>query len=310
MHCVSTCVCHSKSGRNGLALSQHKDLDYAKAAASYREALQVLEKLAEKKAAYRPDVGRTLCSLGNVYDENGEYVNAEAAFTKSLQVYRNLAAKDRLAYLPHVASALYALGCSRYNNNDGKAEAAFMEAITIWKRLAEIDPMAYRPQAAMALNKLGGLYKNISNDSQAEACIQEALQILRDLAVINPDGYKRDIADTLFSLAGLQKQREDYRLAEESYKEALLIRKELSRKDRKHLHSVVASLISLSTLYKDSIPVKGMSLLYSVEAVEVLRRCPNTLETQRLSDEVRMIRIEWKKRESIDNGQLTINNWQ
>jgi tetratricopeptide (TPR) repeat protein len=116
-------------------------------------------------------------SLGNLYLNGNEFIEAEKSYIKALKIRRELAQKDPGAYRPDVATTLNNLG-NLYSDlkRFKEAEKSYTEVLKIYRELAQKDPGAYRPDVAMTLNNLGALYNNLRRFKEAEGSYAEALE--------------------------------------------------------------------------------------------------------------------------------------
>src|SRR3954454_5547168 len=123
---------------------------------------QMVEAMADyaKAYQYRPDNPRYADGYAYAAYRERRYTEAEQGWTKCLQLYRELAARDPGAYRPDVAGTLNNLGILyRATGRLAEAEKPYSEASTIRRDLAARDPGAYRPDVAGTLNNLGVLYR-------------------------------------------------------------------------------------------------------------------------------------------------------
>jgi len=242
------------TARNNLGNLYHNLRKFTEAEESYKEALEIYRKLAEKDpGAYLPDVATTQNNLGALYSDLRKFTEAEELYKEALEIRRKLAEKDPGAYLPDVATTQNNLG-NLYSNlrKFTEAEESYKEALEIYRKLAERDPGAYLPDVAMTQNNLGALYSDLRKFTEAEESYKEALEIYRKLAEKDPGAYLPDVATTQNNLGALYSDLRKFTEAEESYKEALEIRRKLAEKDPgAYLPDVATTQNNLGNLYSN-----------------------------------------------------------
>ena len=186
------------------------------------------------------------CDNQNIYDK------AITLYTEALELYRELAASNRAAYIPNVAMTLNNLSILHSDINEyGQAEAGYREALELYRELAASNRVAYIPDVAMTLNNLANLHSIINDHGQAKARYREALELYRELAASNRAAYIPDVAMTLNNLASLHNTINKYGQAEAEYREALELYRELAASHRVvYIGDVARTLNNLANLHR------------------------------------------------------------
>ncbi|HXZ09180.1 MAG TPA: tetratricopeptide repeat protein, partial [Paraburkholderia sp.] len=136
----------------------------------YRALLTRYEALAQTRPAlYRPDVARTLNSLGALYVMLQRPADAERAWLRALEIDWALARDNPPVYGPAVAELFDNLG-ALYRDTQRLKDAtdAYHEALDINRALSSRDPATYRPVVATTLNDIGILYGATQRSADAE----------------------------------------------------------------------------------------------------------------------------------------------
>jgi tetratricopeptide (TPR) repeat protein len=211
-----------------------------------------------------------LNNLGNFYSDNQKMLQAEAAFIEALQIYRQLADKNRNVFLPDVWMALNNLGVFyRTNQKMPQTEAAYLEALKICRQLADKNPDAFLSNVATTLNNLGIYYHENQKMPQAEAAYLEALNIYRQLADKNPDAFMPYVATTLNNLGNYYPANQKISQAEAAFDEALKIYRQLADKNPDtFLPYVAGTLNNLGIFYETSQKMHQAEAAY-LEALKI-----------------------------------------
>jgi tetratricopeptide (TPR) repeat protein len=179
----------------------------------------------------RLPLAETLNHLGIMYGKAWRKKEAEDAFTKALQVYRELAKTNPswYAYTSGIASTLNNLG-DLYSDTSRPKEAAeaYTEALQLRRELTKKNRSWYGPGLASTLNSMGSLYARTKRFDEAASSYAEALQIRRELAKANPIAYLPDLAATLNNLGTLYKSEGRSAEAAQDCEEAATIFRQLS----------------------------------------------------------------------------------
>jgi len=227
-------------------LQRHRK-NWAEAAESYQEAVQVSRELIDKApGVYSPLVAKLDADMGNLYSdlhlqtESGEeHLNkAEDLYTSAIEIFTQLADHNPAAYLPDKAQALNNLG-SLYQNNPtwrkypkferwNKGIDCYNRALEIRRKLAENNPDAFFSALAQTLSSRAALYAQAQKWPLAEPDYNEALKIRDGLAKNNPDAFNQDLALTLVGLAAVYRNTDRHKEAADKLEEASGIYRKLA----------------------------------------------------------------------------------
>jgi tetratricopeptide (TPR) repeat protein len=172
------------------------------ALAASEEAVGLHRRLAaERPDAFRPDLARSLNSLGNRLDALGRRQEALDATDEAVAIRRSLAAEQPDAFRPDLAKSLHNLGI-RLDALGRRVEAldATEEAVGLYRSLAAEQPNAFRADLASSLNNLGIRLNALGRREEALAATEEAVSIRRSLAANRPDAFRPDLAMSLNNL--------------------------------------------------------------------------------------------------------------
>lgn len=154
-----------------------------------------------------------LNNLASLYQELGEYAQAERLFVRSLMIWSHTFGPihPMMAYVQNNLGSLYD-DLGRYDD----AEALYQQALLVTEHLLGSS----HPLVATCLNNLSGLYTHHSERlDEAEALATRALALCEE--ELGP--YHPHTATSLANLAGIRYQREDYERAEAFWTRALAI---------------------------------------------------------------------------------------
>lgn len=175
-------------------------------------------------------LGRSLCSLAELYEEAGRQAEAEATLRKALAIFEALARAhpDYVGVASRLAQALTGLGwLLDVQERVTEAEDCFREALEVRERLwaEHPDQPALGDGLAVTLAALAGLHHDLGRDSEAEACHLRALQIREALHKSHPqdDDVARGLAHTLDALADLWRTAQRNDEAAAAYRRAIEI---------------------------------------------------------------------------------------
>ncbi|MFW9890197.1 MAG: tetratricopeptide repeat protein, partial [Candidatus Thorarchaeota archaeon] len=213
-----------------LLLSRHRENE---AEDAVNEAMQIYGQFAA--AGQDPDMAlsgnaSTLIISGRLLGLQDRLSEAEAAFRKAIEIYRELSHKDPDSFLKSVGATLHRLAfiLLRRHNAVG-AEEALREELDIFRNLAKKAPEAHQRHIARALGSVGYLYFCTGRPSEAEGALRESLEIFKKLAEKSPRAYMDSVANRLNDLGRLQRKLQQYDQAEQSFTEALGLFRELAR---------------------------------------------------------------------------------
>jgi len=176
-----------------------------------------------------------LMDIGNLYDFNGCYREAEPLFKQSLEIRRKIYGE----YHPNVATSLNNLALLYYEESKyNEAEPLYKQALEIIKKIHG----EYHPNVATSLNNLAELYLKKGRYDEAEPLFKQSLEIFRKIY----GEYHPNVATSLNNLALLYYEEGKYGEAEPLFKQSL----EINRKIHGEYHPDVAtSLNNLALLY-------------------------------------------------------------
>ena len=197
----------------------------------YRDALEILEELAEKDPAhYVSNLATIYNSLGNFYSEDGHRQEAEECYQESLEIRKRLAKAQPAVYEPHLANIYNSLGV--FYSDDGRrqeAEKYCQESLKIRLRLAQAQPSVYEPDLATIYNNLGIFYKKDGRRQEAEECYQKSRELYERLAKAQPAVYEPDLATIYNNLGNFYREDGRRQEAEDHYKKSLEICRRLAQ---------------------------------------------------------------------------------
>lgn len=194
-------------------------------AARGRDTTIVLEILAntardlDVKLKGQPEVqARLSATIGRVYDNLGDFRQAEGQFRKALRLEQSVSIRND----PAIPAYLDALGLALLHANDFQGAAqSLQEALERMKRLPGQTPAA----VAQSLNNLGlARWKSIDLTG-AQGAFKESLGLLQNLPADNE--LKVDMAYVLGNLGLVQWEAGDLAGAETSANHALALRKDV-----------------------------------------------------------------------------------
>ncbi len=195
--------------------------------------------------------------LGDVYQELGDYGQAEAMHRRALALRKALPTREDAKAAVSLSNLALALERQGKLN---EAEAAYHEALVLRNGLWGAES----PAAGAVLSHLGNMHWRQSRFSEAEACYREALAIYRKRL----GNEHQDTAGVLGNLAMLAGTLGRESEAESGFREALAIQRKLLPHD----HPVVAkSLSNLATCLRGQGKLDEAETLYR-EALSIRRK--------------------------------------
>jgi tetratricopeptide (TPR) repeat protein len=152
------------------------------------------------RAAILPVVS-ALHELGNRLGKAGRHTAALAATRGAVELRRELAAADRVTFLPDLATSLIDLaGMLRAVGRRTEAMTTTQEAVDVYRELAAANRAAFLPNLAASLYILGLRLGDVGRRAEALAAMQEAAEIHRELAAANRAAFLPDLATSLNNL--------------------------------------------------------------------------------------------------------------
>ncbi len=162
---------------------------------------QLLTEKALSMTGNKSERAAFLSNLGVLYSNTSRFKEAEQAYSEALDNYRTLAAANKDAYLPYVATTLNNLGTLYSDTSRFKeAEQAYSEALDNYRTLAAANKDAYLPDVAMTIHNLGLFHALRKNFPEAFAKLNETREIRETLAHKNPPAFDLDLCSTLIPL--------------------------------------------------------------------------------------------------------------
>ncbi|MGH3623848.1 MAG: tetratricopeptide repeat protein [Sciscionella sp.] len=149
--------------------------------------------------------------------EAGRRAEALSASDEAVQLYRELAAGNRDAYLPNLATSVnnHALRLAEAGRR-AEALTASDEAVQLRRELAAGNRDAYLPDLATSLWMVGLVYLRVDGPLEgALAAVTEAVDFFTELAAAEPDGFTDRLRAAAATLADVHEAMGDLRSAAE-----------------------------------------------------------------------------------------------
>jgi predicted trehalose synthase/tetratricopeptide (TPR) repeat protein len=170
--------------------------------AAYREALQVMQRLAAadpSNAGRQRDLSVSQDNVGSVLRDQGDLTGALAAYRESLQVMQRLAAADpsNAGWQRDLSVSLNNIGSVLRDQGDlAGALAAYRESLQVMQRLAAADPSntIWQRDLSYSLSEIVSLLESQGNSGDALEVARERLAIDERLAALDPSNaiWKKD----------------------------------------------------------------------------------------------------------------------
>jgi tetratricopeptide (TPR) repeat protein len=259
-------------GNLGTLLRQTNRLGVAEE--EYRESIETFLRCADTDASCTRYAAHMQDRLGMLLYETGRSPEAEKEVREALRIRRELAATNRGAYLPDVASSYSSLskillGLSRVED----AERYIRQALDIYYELAESEASAFTPQLADCLYHLGACLSAGNLKGDALLRYDEALDIWRDLAEKEPDMYLPFVAQSLCGVGNTMREMGDMEGARGRLEEAVdICRSLVSAGKRQYLSLLATSLNALGIVMCRVDGGIGPAEEMVLEAVRIRRR--------------------------------------
>ena len=201
--------------------NQFREGSLERALASYESARAKLDPLDLSSFAI---FAATAGVLSLRYGALGMRSEALATALESVGQFRQLAIKDREAFLPNLAEAMNNLAAlQREVGMRVEALATEEEAVQQYRELAGRNPEAFLPDLAMSLNNLAALQREVGMRVEALATAEEAVQQCRDLARQNREAFLPDLALSLRALSQVHAGHGEHDQAQAKLHEALTL---------------------------------------------------------------------------------------
>ena len=145
--------------------------------------------------AARVTLARALEALATADGQVGNHTAAATATAEAVELYRELVALNRDAYLPNLASSVNNLAV-RLAEAGRRTEAltTAQEAVDLRRELVALNRDAYLPNLAASVNNLAIRLAEAGRRTEALTTAQEAVDLYRELVALNRDAYLPDLA--------------------------------------------------------------------------------------------------------------------
>jgi tetratricopeptide (TPR) repeat protein len=212
--------------------------------------------LSQIRSLDSPELATSLNRLGNLYQSQGRYGEAEPLLEKALELRRSLLGEKH----PDFATSLNDLAALyRDQGRYVEAEPLYVQSLSIMEQQLDAD----HPDVATCLNNLAELYRNQGRYAEAEPLYVRSLSIHEQQL----GSYHPNVATSLNNLAVLYDTQGRYAEAEPLYVRSLSIREQQLEKNHPN---VASSLNNLAELYRaqgryteaESLYVKSLSILF------------------------------------------------
>jgi tetratricopeptide (TPR) repeat protein len=213
-----------------MAVEQYREGHFGEAETLFLNALHGAE---ANKDDY--SVALDLSGLGDIYQMEGRFREAEAAYRKSVSILRRTQ-DSNLA----VAIALHNLAASY------TAAHRYRDALATLKEASQLAEKVQQPHEELAgqlLNSLGVLYFYKGKTGKAESLFQRAIHIYSAGGAI----WAADLGQCLNNLAGLYRRKGQFQKSEDLYRRSIALTEE--RLGPSH-PALTVTLESLGDLYK------------------------------------------------------------
>ncbi|WP_052333929.1 tetratricopeptide repeat protein [Neolewinella persica] len=254
-----------------------KQRDFTKAITLNKYALRLSATFHERSNIFN--------NLGNLYFENQQMNEAEAAYDEAVDIRRELVKLNRKVYLSDLSASLNNLGLLYYATQRSKeAETAYDEAVIFRRELVKSNRIVYLPDLSTSLNNLGLLNQKNHRMKEAEAAYGEAVVLYRELVKTNRFGYLPNLASSLSNLGNFYSERQRMKEAEAVHNEAIAIFRELVKTNRlPYLPDLAKSLNNLGLLYFATQRSKEAEAVYD-EAVAIFQELVKINQLYNLPD--------------------------
>ena len=237
--------------------------------------LTFLDALPEERAASEPirvERARVVNNFATELSQLGQRDESLAAARRAVSLYRELAVRNRDAFLPDVAMSLSNLA-NRLSDLGQREDAlaAAREALALHRELAGRNRDAFLPNLAGSLNNLANRLSNLGQREDALAAAREALALRWELAGRNRDAFLQDVAGSLNNLALILSELGQRQDALEAAREAVSLYRELAGRNRDaFLPNLATSHNNLANMLSD-LGQRNEALASAREAVSLYR---------------------------------------
>ncbi len=166
------------------------------------EALGYLRELAPKSRDYAPDLAKSLDQLANSLSSAGREGEALGYNIEAVGLYRDLAKKERGAFLPALATSMQALA-GRLSGAGRRSEAlaATEELVGLYRELVVDNRETFLPDLAMSLVLLCRRLAGAGREGEVLGYNAEAVGLYRALVDKDRGAFLPDLAASMNNLA-------------------------------------------------------------------------------------------------------------
>jgi len=213
-----------------------------------RDAIAVLEQL-EALCREQEDCDQALyvavvSTVSLAYNQQDLPEQAEASYTKTIELYSRLSREDPGRYLADLALSYNNAGV--FFEERGQIERAmdlYLEAIRIQSSAVEPDSLL-QSELSMSYNNAGILSFHLHREEDAEAYLLQALELREKLVLEEPDTYEPALAEVCGNLGNLYHAIGKNAQAEEYYMRSLKLREALADEDPEQYTPALANTCS------------------------------------------------------------------
>ncbi len=201
----------------------------------------------------------------------GDHAGALKAIQEAVGIYRELAAEQRSAFEPGLATSLNTLSaCLSKIGEREKATKAIQESVDIYRQLAAKQPEAFKRELANSLNTLSLCLRDIGEPERALAAIQESVDIFRELAA-QLAAFESDLARGLNTLSMCLSKIGEPARALEASKESVDIYRQLAEARPAAFKSELANSLNTLSNCLNNIGEPARAVVAIQESVDIYR---------------------------------------
>jgi hypothetical protein len=182
--------------------NQYREGSLERALASYENARI---KLDPSNPASMASLAAAAGILSSRYSALGMRSEALAPALESLRQFKELAGRDKEAFLPDLAMSLNNLAAVQSDvGMREEALATAQEAVNLNWELSGRNREAFLPDLAMSLNNLAKMQSEVGKWEKALATAEESVNLRMELAELNREAFLSDLAVSLSTVSTLQ----------------------------------------------------------------------------------------------------------
>ena len=246
-----------------------------------------------------------LALSGDLYMASQRVGDAEAAYSRALQIRRGLAKEAPATYLQAVANSQDNLGDLYFQTRRlVDAESAYSEALAIWRQFATNSRDAYLLEIVSVQTGLGLVYESTNRVDMAIATLSDAAANARQLVATNPSRARPQLASLLLDLGVLYSRKSMLKEAEAFDREAVGLFRELAKTNASYLPDLALALNNLTgsvpaqSKEKEGLLVEALTIYRRLTATKSTDELPNMALT--LSNLARHYRQAQRSKEAVD----------